>query len=444
MSIYDNLRLGGQLFGDVAQGYKMGRQMKLDRRADTEYEKAQTQQAKYQSMMQGFYDNPTMENIQKMMLINPKMADGYQKALGVMNDQERKQRTSEANRIYSLMQGGFNEDAQKEAQAIAESYRNSGKEEEAKRLEQMAAKIEQDPKGAMMVVGGFLHEALGPDKFTEGRKDTFTMKQQAGKSETELKREQEGLTQDELKTKEMKREATPEALQKKQEATQAEIDYKKAQTDQIRSNIALDEATRAELPQAVRDKVDEAVDKASEAMVLSDRAGNLADKYDALLNKTSGLAGRALAKARSALGFQNLEDEINTEYKSLRARGITSNLPQGAASDTDIKLVADGMPSDDAPAETLSRFLRGMQKLEKLEAQRHQTSAEWVTKNKFKGALTNDTQIMGIKVPKGTTYAQFLEKHGNDIYEKSLQKTPEVKAEEETRSKYSSLPGMMK
>ena len=143
-----------------------------------------------------------------------------------------------------------------------------------------------------------------------------------------------------------------------------------------------------------------------------------------MIVKAGGVGGSIASGIRSVLGYRDIVDEAKNEYNSLKSLGITTNLPKGAASDKDIELVSKGFPSADAPTQTLVGFLRGMEKLNRYQAQLNEATAEWVTENKFKGALKKDSNIMDIDVPKGTTLLEFSRKHGDELYEKSKAARP--------------------
>lgn len=55
---------------------------------------------------------------------------------------------------------------------------------------------------------------------------------------------------------------------------------------------------------------------------------------------------------------------LKTRYRGIRASAAVNNLPPGAASDADVRLALSGVPPENANAETVAQFLRGLAKLE--------------------------------------------------------------------------------
>ena len=189
--------------------------------------------------------------------------------------------------------------------------------------------------------------------------------------------------------------------------------------DKIKFDMGISEAKMKQLNPIAQKIVNDSATKAVDKYSLADRSEKLAIEYDSLI-KSSGLYGKTLAFARKNAGFQTKEDEIRTTYKSLKSKGIVESLPPGIASDTDIKMVSDGFPDDDANSEILSSFLRGLAKIQRYEGQKEEVKAQWAEKNTLLGASKNDSTIYGISVPEGMTYPQFIKKHGDDIYKKEF------------------------
>lgn len=55
---------------------------------------------------------------------------------------------------------------------------------------------------------------------------------------------------------------------------------------------------------------------------------------------------------------------LKTRYRGIRASAAVNNLPPGAASDADVRLALSGVPPENANAETVAKFLRGLAQLE--------------------------------------------------------------------------------
>lgn len=67
---------------------------------------------------------------------------------------------------------------------------------------------------------------------------------------------------------------------------------------------------------------------------------------------------------KEVTGSTDAVSELRTRYRNIRATSALQNLPPGAASDTDVRIALSGVPPENANAETVESFLRGLAKLE--------------------------------------------------------------------------------
>lgn len=84
---------------------------------------------------------------------------------------------------------------------------------------------------------------------------------------------------------------------------------------------------------------------------------------------TPGVAGTLGEKLKELTGEQDAISSLRREFNAVKASQVVSNLPPGAASDKDIELATSGFPTDRANKEQLASFLRGLAKLQKLNAE---------------------------------------------------------------------------
>lgn len=151
----------------------------------------------------------------------------------------------------------------------------------------------------------------------------------------------------------------------------------------------------------------DAVTASQESFALADQTSDLADRFVAS-NATAagGFAGLAEWGAKT-FGRQDIVSEIRTEYKRLRNSTVIKGLPPGAASDTDIAAAMEGYPPSTASKEYMARFLRGMSKLQRLEANAKAAQADWISENGNLGKAKRDLVVNGTRVPAGTSFAEF-------------------------------------
>ena len=85
---------------------------------------------------------------------------------------------------------------------------------------------------------------------------------------------------------------------------------------------------------------------------------------------------------KNVVGDQNAVSALRTRYNAVRAGEAMRNLPPGAASDTDVALALSGVPPENANAETVMGFLRGVAKLEEFTAKYNQAKVKYMDENR--------------------------------------------------------------
>jgi len=137
--------------------------------------------------------------------------------------------------------------------------------------------------------------------------------------------------------------------------------------------------------------------------------------------KLNDLAGRILAEGGGKGGwntigklFENLtgtQDEwtkTRNEYVRLKNNYVLKNLPQGPASDKDIRFAMEGLPPENANAEYIAQFLRGMAKMSVIDSKVKDAQADWVDSVGSLGRPRKDINVKGTMVPAGTNFNEFM------------------------------------
>ncbi|EPL5830117.1 hypothetical protein PC907_004002, partial [Acinetobacter baumannii] len=99
------------------------------------------------------------------------------------------------------------------------------------------------------------------------------------------------------------------------------------------------------------------------------------------------------------------------EYTRLRNSEAIKSLPPGPATDKDIELALKGLPPETADSTTITSFLRGYAKLNQRDAAYKQMQAEWVNQVGNMGSTKRDVEVLGVKVPAGTTFNGYATKN---------------------------------
>jgi hypothetical protein len=122
---------------------------------------------------------------------------------------------------------------------------------------------------------------------------------------------------------------------------------------------------------------------------------------------SSGVAAKGAELYKTLTGNQDAITQLRQEYTRLRSTQVSKMLPPGPASDKDIQLALSGFPSETAGPSTMATFVRGMAKLQQLEAANNSAKAEWVNAVGHLGKPKTDIEVDGIKVPAGSTFVDF-------------------------------------
>ncbi len=126
-----------------------------------------------------------------------------------------------------------------------------------------------------------------------------------------------------------------------------------------------------------------------------------------------GYFTRASQWLADATGNQDEWMQLRKEYTRLRNIQAIKSLPPGPPTDKDMELALEGFPKDTANSETLASFLRGMAKLQQIEASAKSAEAEWVNSTGSLGRARTDINIGGVQVPAGTTFVDFMRQYSD-------------------------------
>jgi len=115
---------------------------------------------------------------------------------------------------------------------------------------------------------------------------------------------------------------------------------------------------------------------------------SLADQIEAS-DLSGGVFGGTVGEAlKDITGSQDATTELKKRAQQVRASQVMANLPPGAASDPDVAMAKQPMPSDNAPKEQWASWLRGVSKLEQYNADFNNFKAEYISKNGNERDLT--------------------------------------------------------
>jgi len=135
----------------------------------------------------------------------------------------------------------------------------------------------------------------------------------------------------------------------------------------------------------------------NESVVTATTAQQSAAQFNDLANRIEGLGGygklSSLSEfAKSTIGAEGYETSLRQEYTRLRNSAAIKSLPPGPATDKDIQMALSGFPKDTSNSKQISQFLRGMAKLQDIDAAVANAKTDWLSQNN--GALTRATKTL--------------------------------------------------
>jgi len=206
------------------------------------------------------------------------------------------------------------------------------------------------------------------------------------------------------------------------------------------ANKAIAEATAkaGEIPEFAQKAVNEAAINASASKQLASQSMSLAQQLEAAGGGYGVLSGASEWLSKNT-GTQGALTELRKEYVRLKNQGVIKALPPGVATDKDIELAAAGFLPETANAKTLASFLRGMAKLQIIEANVSNAKVDWLAQNK--GLLTKpkSTMVVGDYTAKtGESFSDFSNRIATDTAKQF--RSPEQLAEEQRQRSVAQIP----
>ena len=157
-----------------------------------------------------------------------------------------------------------------------------------------------------------------------------------------------------------------------------------------------------------------------------DSANALAKRFEdfALQQKSAGVIAKVSEWLKSQAGGQDALTLLKKEYLKIRMTEALKLLPPGPATDRDVTLVLETTLDENASPETLARYARGMAKINKILAKTEEAEAEWVNSVGSLSKARDDIEVLGVKVPKGSSFVdyqkQFVKKMASKEYQDSV------------------------
>ena len=414
------------------------------------------------------------------MVLPETQAKSVRESFNMLSGERQNAALQQSGQVFSAFRSGQPEIAISLLDRQIEGKRNSGDEEGAKFLETWRNVAKENPKATEDYFGFTISQMPGGDKVIESAVKLGGELRAQAKAPAEL-------TQAIAAADKAVAEATTAQATATNAAEKAAADAAKATADANAAKVKAKYAEQVEIAglnktnwdinnlrsqigdRSARLNLDTQKTAADVAAKMSDIQKNLSDipaDTRKLINESAVLAATSkqsagqfndLAKRldeagggygvfssasdflKKGAGFQGGMTQLRQEYTRLRNTAAIKSLPPGPATDKDIAMALKGFPSDNASAGDLSSFLRGMAKLQDVDASINNAKTDWLAQNNGTLTRAKNTFVAGDYATKpGETFNDFSQRIIGDVSKKY--QSPEQTAEERRQQLISQIP----
>jgi len=176
----------------------------------------------------------------------------------------------------------------------------------------------------------------------------------------------------------------------------------------------------------------------NESAVTAATAQQAAAQSNDLANRIEGLGGYGKLASlgeyvKATFGTEGYETALRQEYTRLRNTAAIKSLPPGPATDKDIQMALSGFPKDTSNSKNIAQFLRGMAKLQDIDAAVANAKTDWLAQNN--GTLTRATKTLVV--------GDFRARPGESFNELSARIAQDVNARYSGQSREAQRQGLV-
>ena len=403
--------------------------------------------------------------------------------------------------VYSAVKAGNIEVAKQRLTDKATALRNSGRESDAKAAENSLELINLNPTAAQATIGLYMARLPGGTDFLANADKALSTIRTEALAPSELSKAEELAAQARTKTKadiaDLRIKLQNEPNEAKKLALEVEIKEAEARVAQATAGAAitqkLSEAEKARVEAQFAEKLAQGNVRLNDAQIknitsqINDRAANLrlneqtmlatvaeklakvgevppdtrklvndsavaaaaskqaAGQYNDLAQRLEaegggyGVFSNASELVKRGLGLQGGMSALRQEYTRIRNSAAIKSLPQGAASDADIALALKPFPADTADAKYMASFLRGMAKLQDIDASVANAKTDWLASNNGTLTRAKNRFIAGdYATNPGETFSDFTQRVVTDVAQRY--RSPAQLAEERRQQAIGQIP----
>lgn len=406
-------------FQAALQGYQAGAAIRDDQFKQQQQQAQLAQQQQMQRDMAAVANNPNAgaRDYAALTMKYPALKDQFKQSWDMVGNDQQGAKLDLMTRAYSALSTGRPDIAEQLMRDRAAAMRNSGApEQDVKAQDMWADLIKASPDQARHIGGLMLSSVMGPDKFSTTFGALGDQGRAADKAPGELRKTEADASAAEsgATIKRVEAANAPTAAALSNANTRSQIEERAGRLsldkDKLRSDVDLELYKLKQKSNELDGDAKKIVNDSTVAAVASDQSASQMLDFASRLEQASALSGvaaKGVELYKSLSGNQDAITQLRQEYTRLRSTQVSKMLPPGPASDKDIQMALSGFPSETADPNTMATFVRGMAKLQQVEAANNSAKAEWVNAVGHLGKPKTDIEVDGIKVPAGSSFVDF-------------------------------------
>jgi hypothetical protein len=362
------------------------------------------------------------------MMLPKDQGEAVRKSFEMLDVDKQKTALSQTGSVFSALQAGKPDIAIQLLEQQIEAKRNSGDETGAKFLETWRNVTKEDPKATQDFFGFTMSQIPGGDKIIES-----AIKLGGERRAQELQPSAVGKAKSEAEKSAVEAQFAEKLAQAGLNKSNWDIKNLQSQIGDRSQRLALDKqttaATVAEKFASINEKLGtipaDTRKLINETAVIASTSKQAADQMNDLAQRIEGLGGYGAASrlgefAKSTLGIEGYDTSLRQEYTRLRNQAAIKSLPPGPATDKDIEMALKGFPKDTSDSKNVAQFLRGMAKMQNIDASINNAKTDWLANNNGTLTRAKNTFIAGDYAAKpGETFNDFSQRIVTDVSKKA-------------------------
>lgn len=373
------------------------------------------QESDFQKDLQDTLARPGFRSFNDLMAKYPSKAENIQKLNDRMDAAEKESSYKTGIDVYTALETGNTDTAKAILDEQIAAGKNAGRDMRV--IEGIRTKMDQDPKAAQAGIGLWL-AGSDPKRWDE----TTTAFEARSKKEAERRKISAEAGEQEVKER-YAEEVAKSGIAK----TRSEIENNYSQISDRARRYKIDETKAVidiaklqkeigSVPDAVRKDADAAIIASGTAFASADQISSLADKIASNSFGTQGIFATADQWIADTLGIgENEVNDIRKEFTRIQNSEIIKNLPPGPSTDRDISVVAEGYLKATASPERMESYLRGIEKLRRIEGELEYGKADWLSKNGSLQRAKSPMEVGNYAVKPGESFIDFRKRVATDI-----------------------------